>query len=64
MTLMATTLHPAPARPGADLMGETSRLMDRVRGVWCEWFHDAPMWPIHGQYECATCGRHKSVPWA
>jgi len=22
------------------------------------------MWPIHGRYECRTCGRHYSVPWA
>jgi len=25
--------------------------------------HNAPMWPIHGQYECRTCGRHHDVPW-
>jgi hypothetical protein len=31
---------------------------------WCGLMHDSPMWPIHGQYQCATCGRHYSVPWA
>lgn len=32
--------------------------------VWCKVMHDAPMWPIHGRYECRTCGRHHLVPWA
>jgi hypothetical protein len=31
---------------------------------WCDLMHDSPMWPIHGQYECRTCGRHYFVPWA
>jgi len=25
--------------------------------------HDEPMWPIHGQYECRTCGQHHRVRW-
>ncbi len=36
---------------------------ERVGVVWCGLMHDTPMWPIHGQYECATCGRHYAVPW-
>jgi hypothetical protein len=32
--------------------------------LWCGLMHDAPMWPIHGQYECRTCGRLYFVPWA
>jgi hypothetical protein len=31
---------------------------------WCEFMHDSPMWPIHGQYQCGACGRRYSVPWA
>ena len=31
---------------------------------WCDLMHDSPMWPIHGQYQCRTCGRHYLVPWA
>ena len=31
---------------------------------WCDLMHDSPMWPIHGQYQCSTCGRHHLVPWA
>jgi hypothetical protein len=30
---------------------------------WCGLMHDSPMWPIHGQYQCAACGRSYSVPW-
>jgi hypothetical protein len=26
--------------------------------------HDAPMWPIHGHYQCRVCGRQYPVPWS
>jgi hypothetical protein len=32
--------------------------------LWCTFMHDSPMWPIHGEYQCRTCGRHYPVPWA
>jgi hypothetical protein len=32
--------------------------------LWCDFMHDSPMWPIHGEYECRTCGRRCPVPWA
>jgi hypothetical protein len=32
--------------------------------LWCSLMHDAPMWPIHGRYQCRTCGRQYPVPWA
>jgi hypothetical protein len=35
----------------------------RVGTLWCGLMHDAPMWPIHGQYQCGACGRRYSVPW-
>jgi len=31
---------------------------------WCRAIHDAPMWPIHGRYQCRKCGRIHPVPWA
>ena len=31
--------------------------------VWCRTMHRRPMWPIHGEYECATCLRRYPVPW-
>jgi hypothetical protein len=31
---------------------------------WCDLMHDSPTWPIHGQYQCSTYGRHHLVPWA
>lgn len=37
--------------------------IERVGFWWCNLMHNAPMWPIHGQYECRTCGRHHNVPW-
>jgi hypothetical protein len=36
----------------------------RASTFWCDLMHDSPMWPIHGHYECRTCGRHYLVPWA
>jgi hypothetical protein len=31
--------------------------------LWCSFMHDAPTWPIHGEYQCGICGRHYPVPW-
>jgi hypothetical protein len=36
----------------------------RLGSLWCDFMHDSPMWPIHGQYQCRTCGRHYPVLWA
>lgn len=36
---------------------------ERIAEIWCSLMHDSPMWPIHGQYQCRTCGRHYPVPW-
>jgi hypothetical protein len=36
----------------------------RIAEIWCSLMHDAPMWPIHGQYQCRTCGLRYPVPWS
>jgi hypothetical protein len=36
---------------------------DTLGSLWCSLVHEAPMWPIHGQYGCRTCGRLHRVPW-
>ena len=36
----------------------------RFRELWCNLMHDSPMWPIHEEYQCRSCGRHYPVPWA
>jgi len=41
-----------------------SERMNRIGDLWCEFMHAAPMWPIHGHYECAVCGRRIPVSWA
>ena len=38
-------------------------LAKRISELWCEIMHDSPMWPIHGRYECRTCGHVYRVPW-
>lgn len=50
-------------------MHETSKrdfqpAAEKLGTLWCTFIHNSPMWPIHGQYECRTCGRHYPVPWA
>lgn len=37
--------------------------LETIRELWCEVMHDSPMWPIHGHYDCRTCGRRYTVPW-
>ena len=37
--------------------------VDLLGVFWCRHFHDSVMWPIHGEYECRSCGRRHSVPW-
>jgi hypothetical protein len=32
--------------------------------LWCRLMHTSIMWPVHGYYACATCGRLYPVPWA
>lgn len=32
--------------------------------LWCSIMHRSLMWPVHGYYECRTCGRLHPVPWA
>ncbi|MBZ5619751.1 MAG: hypothetical protein LAQ69_13655 [Acidobacteriia bacterium] len=36
----------------------------KLGGRWCVLMHNSPMWPIHGEYQCRTCGRRYPVPWA
>jgi len=45
-------------------MSEINRITNRLGYLWCDYMHNSPMWPIHGQYECRICGRRRSVPWA
>ena len=44
--------------------GTTQDFTQRLGASWCGFMHNSPMWPIHGQYECRTCGRHYPVQWA
>jgi hypothetical protein len=40
-----------------------SAVLERLAVAWCRVMHDSAMWPVHGQYECRSCGRHYPVPW-
>jgi hypothetical protein len=34
-----------------------SQFQFRMDTVWCSLMHESIMWPIHGYYECRSCGR-------
>jgi hypothetical protein len=34
-----------------------------IAELWCKMWHQSPMWPSHGHYQCRTCGREYPVPW-
>jgi hypothetical protein len=36
----------------------------RLGALWCQRMHEAPMWPIHGNYQCRICARSYPVPWS
>jgi hypothetical protein len=38
-------------------------LTQRLGRAWCRTMHKRALWPIHGEYECATCFRRYTVPW-
>lgn len=33
------------------------QLQSKVGVIWCTLAHDSVTWPVHGHYECRTCGR-------
>jgi hypothetical protein len=37
--------------------------MKRIGELWCNLMHESSMWPIHGRYQCSTCGREYRVAW-
>lgn len=39
------------------------RLWQWWRRLWCEWMHDAPMWPVNGRYRCRVCQMEWEVGW-
>jgi hypothetical protein len=36
----------------------------RLGILWCTVMHNAPTWPIRGNYRCRKCRRTYLVPWA
>ena len=43
---------------------QSLNIPERFRELWCILMHDSPMWPIHEEYQCRSCGRRYPVPWA
>jgi hypothetical protein len=38
-------------------------LWTKAAGVWCQFAHPAPMWPVKGRYRCPKCLRSYPVAW-
>jgi hypothetical protein len=47
-----------------ELTYQTIHRAEKLGALWCEVMHESAMWPIHGEYQCRTCGRRYPVPWA
>jgi hypothetical protein len=51
-------------RPGFDEpTAAWKEAASKLGAMWCGFMHGSPMWPIHGQYQCRTCGRRYPVQW-
>jgi hypothetical protein len=33
------------------------KFQSSIGTLWCKLHHESLMWPVHGEYECAECGR-------
>jgi len=33
------------------------KLQQNIGTIWCGVMHESLTWPVHGHYECRTCGR-------
>jgi hypothetical protein len=58
--IILATMHLTMGAP----LNTLKQFVKDLEDWWCIHMHDAPMWPIHGQYQCRTCGRSQIVPWA
>jgi len=45
------------------LAQQFTNLVERMKTLWCQVFHDAAMWPINGHYQCRTCLRYHPIRW-
>jgi hypothetical protein len=54
--------------PDLRVNNQEVKLMKKLWGwiseFWCNQVHAAPMWPVHGKYECRVCHRVHEVGWA
>ncbi len=46
-----------------DLIEGQAHTLAKLGDLWCNFMHTSAMWPIHGHYRCAECGREYPVPW-
>jgi hypothetical protein len=46
---MAAEVHLEVAMTRQTQQTELTKQLDWLAGLWCEFMHRAPMWPIHGQ---------------
>ena len=56
MLAMASRDFDEPATAG-------QKAASKLGAMWSGYMHNSPMWPIHGQYQCRSCGRSYPVPW-
>lgn len=38
-------------------------MLRMIGNLWCKLLHNQTTWPMHGHYECRSCGRRYPVMW-
>lgn len=59
----AISNHCKPSYARNMLDEQSRKWVDRAKDVWCKSFHNKPMWPINGRYQCGSCLRYHAVRW-
>jgi hypothetical protein len=59
----AISIMQEPPYPRNMLVEQSRKCVARAKGRWCELFHNKPMWPINGRYQCGSCFRYHAVRW-
>jgi hypothetical protein len=62
---LARNLHCLRVKARSEGTCNMLRTTQRKLGtLWCTLMHESLSWPIHGKYQCRTCGRQYPVRWA
>jgi uncharacterized protein YbaR (Trm112 family) len=53
-----TRKRSAKSKPHFEESDMFTNLQSRIGTLWCSLTHESVMWPVHGEFQCRSCGRH------